>query len=865
MCDPVQELSNAASVVTKPVEELVGGVSKSLASTATSLTSDLAKAIIKAPTDLANAGSTFVKNLANGVNKAASTIVTIEKAIQKNPLPLIETIALTSVGVPFPVANAAVSAMNGGNINKIAMSYATSAVGMEIGSYVGSNSASLLPSDLSAAELANAKAIITSSSSTAATAALNGGNMQTILKAAVVGGVASYTKDALVKQGFNPNTIDTKILNNSITAATKAVLNGQDVGTAVGSAVAVTASTDAVKKAYDAFTKDDATIATLNAKVQSAQNSYYGTVSNMTTDRAALNKYLTDYKSQIGSANINELDGYRTSVNAYNNQMQTAIDNYNRVVADITNNGDDANGTKLQSLVTYANQAQTAKDNIDIVQTKATALESKLGITSYTNKIASDEAYQRQYAQTAQDALDQLSVIAANKELASKDLADKIAAYDHTVNQTTLSEIKPIGEATVNEYKKELADQQAADAKAAAEAKAAADAQAAADAKAHAEQAAAEAAARREAEGRALIKAQQDAQAAAEAKAAADAQAAHDAQVAAEAKAAAERQAAIDKAAADAKAAQDAAAAKAAADAQAAHDAQVAAEAQAAKERQAAIDKANADALAAQQAAEQKAQQEAAAKAQAEAEAKAQAEAQAKAQAEAEAKAQAEAQAKAQADALAKQQAEAAAAEQAKQQAAAEAAAQVKAQQDALAAKQAQEAEAAKVVQPAPPAPEPTPSPLASVTPPAPPAPEQVQDTEMLPSTKADPNTPLPTAADTTTPSNIGNAIKNTLAATVGVGVKAAMTPKPVSPTLVAKPTGALKPFTGALPSTVKKPAVAATVTPPTTTSPISVTKPTGALTSVTSPFATAKPAISSTPATPTGTLKKVASPFAKV
>jgi hypothetical protein len=824
MCNPVQELSNAVNTVTTAPEKLIGGVAESVVKTATSLTSDLAKAIIKSPQDLANSGSTFVKNLSNGVLKAGSTIAAVKNNILKNPLPMIETIALTSVGVPFPVAQAAVTAMNGGSVEKMAISYATALVGGKIGEYAGSTGSSLLPSDLSAAELANAKAIITSSSATAAVAALKGGNMDAILQGAVVGGVAAYTKAELVKQGFDPKSINSAILNNATTAATKAVLSGQDIGTAVGSAVAVTAASKSVEDAYNAYIKDDATIKTLNAQIQANSNSYQKSISDETVAKTALNKYLSDYRAQIGPANITELDGYKTQINAYNNNLTTAIDKYNSVMADITANGDDANGTKLQSLTKYAEDAQNAKNGIDYVQTKSQALQDRMGLSSSTNKIALAQDYERMYAQKAQDAYDQLALIATSKDAAAQNLAKEIARYDDAVNDTAASQVKPIGDKTVEEYKRLYAEDQAAQAKAAAEAKAAADAQAAADAKAHAEQAAAEAAARREAEGRALIKAQQDEQAAAEAKAAADAQAAHDAQVAAEAKAAQERQAAIDKAAADAKAAQDAAAAKAAADAQAAHDAQIAAE--------------------------QKAQQEAAA------------------QAEAEARAQAEAQAKAQADALAKQQAEeAAAAEQARQQAAAEAAAQVKAQQDALAAKQAQEAEAAKVVQPAP---EPAPtSPLATVTQPVAP-PEQVNDTEMLPSTPApNPEAPLPTAADTTAPTSIpsglSNAIKGTIVGAVGTGVKAAMTPKPVTPTLVKKPTGIIKPYTGALPTTVKKPAVAATVTPPTTTAPISVSKPTGALTSVASPFAAAKPTISSTPATPVGTLKKVANPFAKV
>jgi hypothetical protein len=54
-----------------------------------------------------------------------------------NPLPMIETLALTFVGVPEPVAAAAVAAINGGDVRQIAISAGTSYIGGQAGAYAG--------------------------------------------------------------------------------------------------------------------------------------------------------------------------------------------------------------------------------------------------------------------------------------------------------------------------------------------------------------------------------------------------------------------------------------------------------------------------------------------------------------------------------------------------------------------------------------------------------------------------------------------------------------------------------------------------------------------------------------------------------
>lgn len=58
---------------------------------------------------------------------------TIGQAIIDNPLPMIETIALSSIGIPEPIAAAAVSAINGGDVRQIATSAGTAYVGGQAG------------------------------------------------------------------------------------------------------------------------------------------------------------------------------------------------------------------------------------------------------------------------------------------------------------------------------------------------------------------------------------------------------------------------------------------------------------------------------------------------------------------------------------------------------------------------------------------------------------------------------------------------------------------------------------------------------------------------------------------------------------
>jgi len=76
-----------------------------------------------------------------GAAKAVTKVVkAVEKTVEniiKNPLPVIETIALTAAGVPPNVAAAVVSAANGGDIKQIATAYIAVSAGSEAASAAG--------------------------------------------------------------------------------------------------------------------------------------------------------------------------------------------------------------------------------------------------------------------------------------------------------------------------------------------------------------------------------------------------------------------------------------------------------------------------------------------------------------------------------------------------------------------------------------------------------------------------------------------------------------------------------------------------------------------------------------------------------
>jgi len=155
---------------------------------------------------------------------------------------------LTAVGVPYPIANAAVSVLNGGDWKDAEINLGLS--------YVGANVQS---KDLY-------KQVLINASLPAAAAYLRGGTEEQIRNAAIAGAVSGYVSQTLTKPkelggyGFSPGDLDTKMVTSATNSATTAILNGRDIGDAIANSAAVTASAHYVNQFATNLTKNSETL-----------------------------------------------------------------------------------------------------------------------------------------------------------------------------------------------------------------------------------------------------------------------------------------------------------------------------------------------------------------------------------------------------------------------------------------------------------------------------------------------------------------------------------------------------------------------------------------------------------------------------
>ena len=226
-----------------------------------------------------------IENLGSGI------VHTIENVLN-DPLPIIETIILTEMGIPPFVASAAVSAANGGNISQIATAMATAYAGAEIGEFAGGQISELSSlQDLPASTQATIRNITTSASGAAAATALRGGNLTEILGAGFSAGVASSVRDQLIqKGGFKASDIDTKLITNATNSALNAIVNGRSV-------------TDAIAASSAAVL------------IRAGMGELGSTIRNQVNDLTSKNETLQGISSE------------------FNNLKQTAIDFYNNTFA----------------------------------------------------------------------------------------------------------------------------------------------------------------------------------------------------------------------------------------------------------------------------------------------------------------------------------------------------------------------------------------------------------------------------------------------------------------------------------------------------------------------------------------------------
>lgn len=129
----------------------------------------------------------FIGHIFNPVvDPIVQAVETTVKNIIDNPLPTIETLALTALGVPAPIAAGAVSAANGGSVEDIAK-----AAG---GTYVASEAGAAAGGALPPGTDPNIANIVASAAGGGAKAAVTGGD---IVKGALIGGAAQGISDQI--------------------------------------------------------------------------------------------------------------------------------------------------------------------------------------------------------------------------------------------------------------------------------------------------------------------------------------------------------------------------------------------------------------------------------------------------------------------------------------------------------------------------------------------------------------------------------------------------------------------------------------------------------------------------------------------
>lgn len=280
-----------------------------------------------------------VKNAVSSLGDAGQSIITgasnVVNNFLDNPLPVIETVALTWVLGPealavdlepatiAAVSNAAVTAANGGDVQSIALNAGAAYLGSQAGKAVGETVSPIEGKTLEQlgpqySDTALLKQVVTSSSAAAATTALRGGDLTAILTSGISGGVNSAVTDALKAQGYT--NIDQRMVANAAAAATGAILKGTSISSAIGSSVAATTLA-----------------ATISGKVdQINKNNELGTsaMKQITDLQAAAQKYYDENDMKTLESNAKSLyEAANNSKNTYNDlksEFDTKYANYTK-------------------------------------------------------------------------------------------------------------------------------------------------------------------------------------------------------------------------------------------------------------------------------------------------------------------------------------------------------------------------------------------------------------------------------------------------------------------------------------------------------------------------------------------------------
>lgn len=409
-----------------------------------------------------------INNTFKEAEKFVSSVNKTIDNIARNPLPIIETAALVWVLGPealaldleastiAAVSSAAVSAANGGSVEQIALSAGAAYLGSQVGKEAGSAVTPIEQKTLEQmgpqyADTAWLKQVVTSSSASAATTALRGGDLTAILTSGVSGGVNSAVTAELKAQGYT--AVDQKLIANASDAATRAILSGKDVAAAIGSSVASTALAATISGNVGQINKNNELAKDLMTKFDSLK-----------TDAQ---KFYEENK--LSDLYQTTQDKYTIAANAkkeYDNLLSTYTTKYN-YYADQKSQYD---ATKNDTFYNNANSAATELNDLaprvdSVGQTATNAANNYNSIKdNYYSKV---NTYTNNYVNPIKDINSQIDGLSTSNQKLADALGTDVMKYQSMLNidatdvSKTLYDQNVVDQA-VSAYKKSEADIKAA-------------------------------------------------------------------------------------------------------------------------------------------------------------------------------------------------------------------------------------------------------------------------------------------------------------------------------------------------------------------------------------------------------------------
>tara|TARA_R110000868_G_scaffold117122_1_gene311227 strand:- start:38021 stop:40918 length:2898 start_codon:yes stop_codon:yes gene_type:complete len=223
-----------------------------------------------------------------------------------HPLEAVEVAALMYFGVPPTVAMSTVSYANGhGSVEQVGISV--------VQAYAPQIGIEGVPP-----EMMN---VITSASSSAAVAAIQGKPLNEVFSAGLSGSVKGLVMNELSSQGLDVKSFSNRAISDAVGSASNAILNGQSVGDAIAASASkslvskgMQETTGALKSTWDNIYKNSETLqdigSTFNSVKSQAQDAWNSLTNYQSTAQAQVNEsnnLLGTLNSQQGQ--IQELSG----------------------------------------------------------------------------------------------------------------------------------------------------------------------------------------------------------------------------------------------------------------------------------------------------------------------------------------------------------------------------------------------------------------------------------------------------------------------------------------------------------------------------------------------------------------------------